>query len=216
MYTNEQLTSFGNNLFSEFKKELKQHSFANHCLDNYYMVARDVNHTPFIEDSKILLNKIYYEVLCFSTYCLVINAVDFFKIKKFLRSQFDQQSWHLVYDAIKSSFVSEFNDYNDERSNKTGYSKYMFYQCTEMDMGRYMHNLVGRGRYSDLLVKIEEAKRSYEKMGCTLFSEKLSISIDPTLAQKYFEFKRQWEPVGMQLFELTKITFNEVRIKFQK
>lgn len=209
MFKNDQLKKIGIQAFCKFVSKLNEHEFAQSCLDDYYEQTRNVDFKPIDRDSKYLLQNIYFEVVCFSAFCLAINAANHFKKKVLFHAKFDKKSWYEVYDGIEESLINEFIQTDSEIIPFAS-------DGAKMAFISYMQNLMNYDANANLLDKIEEAKNSDMKIGFSLFSSRLSNSIDPNLCNKWRAFITQWIPTGKQLLDLTNETLVEEIKKFEK
>lgn len=203
MDTNKQLEEIGSRSFHVFVGKLAEHKFAQQCLDDYFEQTSNVHYEPVKTQREELIANIYFELVCFSAYCLIIHAVKHFTIKKLFGEKFDKSSWVDVYNGVENELYAALSKMREDIMP-------MAVAGGKHALINYMQNLMDYDAHADLLAVMRRAKNSDDKMGFKLFSERLSTCIDPNLGETWGAFLTQWVPTAKQLFELSGEILDEV------
>jgi hypothetical protein len=197
------LNEAGNNMFLEFMTAVKDNNLAAQCREDYYEQAgiMDFQTIPRERQNK-LDNSIYCEILYYGAFCLSIGSVPYCIKKAFFSQKFDRLSWAAIYDGIEGALGSEMIGL--DKSHTGNFLTAPSMEAKSAVIG-YMQNFTNNNAHADLLVLYQQAMstRSTSNLGCLLFSERMSLTIDPGFAAKYALFKTQWKPFAQQILEWT-------------
>ena len=208
------LNKAGNNMFLAFMTDVKDNNLAAQCRDDYYEQAGIMGFQTIRRERLNELDKdIYCEILYYGAFCLSIGSVPYCIKKAFLLQKFDRSSWVAIYNGIEGALGSEMTDL--DKSHTGNFLTAPSMEAKSAVIG-YMQNFTNNNAHADLLVLYQQAisAMSASSIGYLLFSERMSLTIDPGFGAKYALFKTQWKPFAQQIFEWTapivKSTINNI------
>ena len=194
------LNEAGNNMFLAFMTTVKDNNLVAQCRKDYYEQARNVGFQTIPRERQSEIdNGIYCEILYYGAFCLSIGSVPYCIKKAFFSQKFDRLSWAAILNGIEEELGSEMTDLDKSHTGDFLTAPSMTAKSAVIG---YLQKFTNNDSRADLLVLYQQA-RSAASLGYLLFSERMSLAIDPMFGAKYALFKTQWKPFAQQILEWT-------------